>query len=79
MLESPPCIFCKHLDREALASRRAVCTAFPTGIPGRIIQGLDRHQAPYPGDHGIQFEEVEPGTPVGLPSASGIHSVASNE
>jgi hypothetical protein len=55
-----PCFYCRHLDLERLlAHRGAVCTAFPNGIPGRIIQGLHLHQEPYPGDHGIQFEPRE--------------------
>ena len=52
-----PCVRCKHLDVSRLLARKgAVCAAFPDGIPQDIIQGMNRHEAPFPGDHGIQFE-----------------------
>lgn len=37
-----------------------VCTAFPQGIPLEIAQGLNLHEKPYPGDHGIQYQSDLP-------------------
>ncbi len=34
------------------------CTAFPDGIPEEITYGTNDHTKPFPGDHGIQFEEA---------------------
>ena len=33
------------------------CQAFPNGIPKAILDGLFDHEMPYPGDHGVRFEE----------------------
>ena len=49
------CANCKHLD-EDIPLR---CTAFPDGIPWGIATGYEKHDDPYPGDHGIQFEPKE--------------------
>ncbi len=40
------------------------CDAFPKGIPDEIAYGDNLHLKPYPGDHGIQFEEAGPGEEV---------------
>lgn len=55
-----PCVLCKHMHVEKLLKGQGMtCAAFPDGVPQRIVQGMDQHQSPYPGDHGIQFEERE--------------------
>jgi hypothetical protein len=49
----PQCIKCKHLDRRTLQ-----CPAFGNKpIPDDIQLNLSDHRYPYPGDHGILFEE----------------------
>ena len=54
---SPVCTFCRHWRiREG-----RTCAAFPepNAIPLAIWRGENTHQAPFPGDHGIQFEPVD--------------------
>jgi hypothetical protein len=54
---SPICAMCKHWH---LGSTRA-CDAFPgrRAIPLNIWLGHNPHTRPFPGDHGIQFEELD--------------------
>jgi len=57
VIYSPTCLPCKHFNREAYSETgKKTCEAFPDGIPGEIWKGDNVHKAPYPGDHGIQFE-----------------------
>jgi hypothetical protein len=38
------------------------CAAFPypdTTIPDEILDGENDHHAPFPGDHGIQYEPIK--------------------
>ena len=66
----PECMTCKHLRRpETMTDEEfaqfqqieeddgAICKAFPEGIPEEIFEGPVSHKTPYPGDHGIQWEE----------------------
>jgi hypothetical protein len=49
---STVCSRCVHLT--SVGTR--ACEAFPEGIPAVIWTGENDHHAPFPGDHGIQFE-----------------------
>lgn len=37
--------------------RVRTCEAFPKGIPEEIARGDVDHRGPYPGDHGIRYED----------------------
>jgi hypothetical protein len=54
------CTICKHYDVENSNPVKygQKCAAFPDGIPDEIWLGKNDHKKPYPGDHGIQFEQV---------------------
>jgi hypothetical protein len=49
------CATCKHL----LSEGKALCNAFPCGIPDAIWYGWDDHSKPYNGDNGIQYEPIQ--------------------
>jgi hypothetical protein len=54
MIVFPDCVTCIHLDRKRKGN--LFCKAFPDGGPKEIDLGDVKHRAPYPGDHGIQYE-----------------------
>lgn len=63
MLMEPRCSMraCKHFtgvsqEDGTEMTEVVVCKAFPKGIPSEIAYGDNLHLAPFPGDHGIQFE-----------------------
>jgi hypothetical protein len=60
MTNTPQCYACVHLDREASFNPMR-CDAFPDGIPVPIQANKHDHSKPYPGDHGIRFEQIRPG------------------
>lgn len=49
------CVLCKHFK----GSKRSkmICDAFPKGIPLEIWLEKVKHDQPYDGDRGIQFEK----------------------
>lgn len=51
---SEQCLKCIHNNPDILT-----CSAFPDGIPHRIISGDHDHTEPFKGDGGIQFKPVE--------------------
>jgi hypothetical protein len=48
------CLFCRPGGGSG-------CEAFPSGIPGRILEGEVLHRESFPGDHGICFRKRYPG------------------
>jgi hypothetical protein len=56
--EPPVCVGCKHFHHTGPLA----CDAFPERIPDEILLHRNPHNAPFPGDHGIQFEPIEPPT-----------------
>ena len=65
----PSCIGCRHFY--AGVAGELLCVAFPEGIPEEIWEERNDHREPYPGDHGIQFEEgpYDEWFPPGYPEA----------
>lgn len=51
----PVCFECTHFD--GMIEGKPRCKAFPEGIPRDFMKKGAEHNAPYPGDHGIQFKQ----------------------
>lgn len=65
MLSEPSCFKrkCKYFlgvknDGDE-STERVYCIAFPNKIPDAISYGKNKHNEPYPGDHGILYEKVK--------------------
>lgn len=56
MATNIPCMSCSRFDSTILDKN--VCSAFPEGIPNKIIGGLISHREPVKGDHGLQWDAV---------------------
>ena len=63
MTSTSQCDACIHLNRESSYNPMR-CDAFPDGIPMPIQANKHDHSKPYPGDHGIRFEQIRPGSRV---------------
>ena len=59
---TPICLQCRHLTTDRSGKSDWTCNAFPTGIPEKILTARADHRKPYPGDHGIRFEQRESAT-----------------
>jgi len=57
-LKLSQCAYCVHKDKSG-----ATCTAFPDGIPEDILDNEVIHDKPYPGDHGVLYEQCPGGDP----------------
>lgn len=54
------CQACKHFHAK---KRGNYCNAYPdTPIPREILEMRVDHRSPHPGDQGIRWEPIEPGT-----------------
>ena len=60
MTSTSQCDACIHLDRDSSYNPMR-CEAFPDGIPIPIQANKHDHSKPYPGDHGILYEQIRPG------------------
>ena len=53
--DTPICLECARYHAHS-TTPGLTCDAFPEGIPDDIIFGETDHIAPYPSDHGLQFQ-----------------------
>jgi len=54
-IQTIACAFCSRLDSN---SEKRVCSAFPKGIPNKILSGDDQHREPFKGDGGLQWSPL---------------------
>ena len=59
---APKCFRCKHFNHDD--EENNTCTAFPDGVPNKILYSQFDHTEPYPDadnpqDNGITFEPIE--------------------
>lgn len=52
---TPVCFDCIHF--EGMVEGKPRCKAFPEGIPRDLMKQDAKHDEPYPGDHGVHFEQ----------------------
>lgn len=50
-----PCLHCKNKGKPGEGN----CRAFLDRIPDEIFWGKNLHKEPYPGDHGILFDQED--------------------
>ena len=53
------CNNCTHLAKGPV-SNEITCAAFPQRIPVEILLNRHDHRIPFPGDHGMRYDPVEP-------------------
>lgn len=58
MFKGLRCLHCKHYHWTEKKNIQS-CEAFPDGIPEDIFMNHINHNAPYPGDNGILFEQMQ--------------------
>ena len=56
--ERPICLNCRHFKFDNIDGN--TCTAFPAGIPERILDNIADHRREYKGDNGIRYEPIDP-------------------
>ncbi len=57
MVERPICIDCKHLDLTKEIDGKAVCKAYPNGIPNEVVEEKSKPNSDNsPCNNGYKFE-----------------------